>query len=83
MWVADMDYKSPPCVLRALSAQVEHGIFGYSEVTDAYLQAVSGWYKRQYDYEIDAENILATPGVIFSVNLAILAYTKPGDGVML
>ena len=83
MWVADMDYKSPPCVLRALSAQVEHGIFGYSEVTDAYLQAVSGWYKRQYDYEKDAENILATPGVIFSVNLAILAYTKPGDGVML
>ncbi len=83
MWVADMDFKSPPCVLRALSAQIEHGIFGYSEVSEAYLQAVSGWYKRQYDYPIDAKDIIATPGVIFSINLAILAYTKPGDGVMI
>jgi len=29
LWVADMDFASPPAVVAALHARVEHGFFGY------------------------------------------------------
>ena len=29
MWVADMDFFSPPSVIQALQERIGHGIFGY------------------------------------------------------
>ena len=30
LWVADMDFRSPPCVVEALHKRVEHGVYGYT-----------------------------------------------------
>ena len=46
LWVADMDFPAPQPVLDALRKAVDHGIFGYSEVKDAYYQALSGWFQK-------------------------------------
>ena len=29
MWLADMDFPSPPAVIEALHQRVEQGVFGY------------------------------------------------------
>ena len=42
LWVADMDFSVPDPVKEALSARVEHGIFGYSFPPDSYYEAVTG-----------------------------------------
>ena len=47
MWVADMDFASPPCVLRAMRQRVDHGVFGYSVATDEVNQSVIAWLRRQ------------------------------------
>ena len=40
-WVADMDFKSPPEVLEALSQRIYHGIFGYSDtLNESYFNAL-------------------------------------------
>ncbi|MGD9344591.1 MAG: MalY/PatB family protein [Candidatus Aminicenantes bacterium] len=83
MWVADMDFASPPPVMEALRKRVEHGIFGYTERTDSYYKALSLWMKRRFDWDIQEKKIVFTPGVIVALNLIIQAFTQPGDKVII
>ncbi|HHY81461.1 MAG TPA: pyridoxal phosphate-dependent aminotransferase [Clostridiales bacterium] len=83
-WVADMDFKSPPEVLKALSQRVNHGIFGYSDTIDeSYFNALYNWYSERFDWQIRPEWVIKSPGVVFSICTAIRALTKPGDAVMI
>lgn len=83
LWVADMDFKVSSYVQEALQNQVEHGIFGYSDGQDEYFQAVKGWIYDRHGYEIKKEWLFKTPGIVLSIALAIQAYTREGDGVLL
>lgn len=82
MWVADMDFKAPKPVIDALNARVEHGIYGYSYLEDSYYDSIINWYKRRYHWELKKEWFVFTPGVVPAINLAIRAFTRPGDGVI-
>ena len=83
MWVADMDFKSPPQVIDALVSQAQHGVFGYSEADIAYDKALTDWFKKRYDWEIDPKTVLKLPGVVLGVSLSITALTQPGDSVLI
>jgi cystathionine beta-lyase len=83
MWVADMDFASPPAVVEALRDRVEHGIFGYTERTGSYYAALASWMKRRFDWDIQQKKVVFTPGVIVALNLIIQAYTEPGDKVII
>ena len=83
MWVADMDFPAPPCVLEALSERVRHGVFGYSEPDGAYFDAVRGWFSRRFGWAVEREWLVITPGVVNAVSLAVRALTEPGDGVVI
>ena len=72
-WVADMDFKSPPCVIEALEQRVREGVFGYTGVDDATYDAIISFLKRHYGWEIQKEWILFTHGVVSSMNLACLS----------
>ena len=71
-WVADMDFKSPPCVIEALEQRVCEGVFGYTGVDNATYDAIISFVKRHYDWEIKKEWILFTHGVVSSMNIACL-----------
>lgn len=83
LWVADMDFKSPPCVLSALYSAVEHGVFGYSAPMDGYYAAVVGWFRENFGWEPRREWFVKTPGVVTAVNMAVRAFTEPGDRIMI
>jgi cystathionine beta-lyase len=83
MWVADMDFASPPPVLEALRKRVGHGIFGYTERTSSYYKALASWMKRRFQWDIQEKNIVFTPGVVVALNLLIQAYTQPRDKVII
>ena len=55
MWVADMDFRTAPAVTEALKKRVEHGIFGYVRVHDAYYYATIHRIKRRHDRRIEKE----------------------------
>lgn len=83
-WVADMDFQSPPAVMEALSKRIEHGIFGYSDVIDeGYVNALSSWYRERFDWQIQPEWLVITPGVVFAICTAIRALTRPGEAVII
>ena len=82
MWVADMDFRCPEPVIKALHERVEHGIFGYSNKTESYLDAVTGWFARRQGWKIDPEWIISAPGVVPTLNVVVRGFTQPGDKVI-
>lgn len=84
LWVADMDFKTSSFILDELIKRVEHGVFGYTETSDRYFESVAGWMKRRHGLEIsDKKQILKTPGVVFALAMAVKAYTKVGEAVLI
>jgi len=85
LWVADMDFRTAPCVTQALIQSAEHSIFGYSETkkNDAYSAAIQKWFAERFGYRIEPDWLVKTPGVVYALSAALLAFTAPGDGVII
>lgn len=83
LWVADMDFKTAAPVLEAIRKRTEHGIFGYTEHTERYFEALAGWMREKHGWEIKEDWLVKTPGVVFALAMAVKAYTKEGDGVLI
>ncbi len=61
MWVADMDFLSPPAVIRALRERAEHGIFGY-ELSPGHLpELITERLARLYDWYVEPDAIVFLP----------------------
>lgn len=82
MWVADMDFKTAPCIIEALKERVDHGIFGYTRVPDEYYDAVTGWFSRRHGWKIESDWILYTSGVVPAVSAVIKGLTSPGKKIV-
>jgi cysteine-S-conjugate beta-lyase len=85
LWVADTEFKCPKPILDALHARVEHGLLGYTLPAHhvSANQAVVDWLAKQYDWQIKAEWIVWTPGVVPAFNVACKAICQPGDKVLI
>ena len=83
MWIADMDFCSPPAVAEAVKRRAAHCIYGYPARLKSYYSAFTGWADRRYGWQVDPSWLLTTPGVVPAINAAILAFTEPGDGVLI
>ena len=82
LWVADMDFASPPPVVEALAAAVEHGVFGYALAPDSLVEAIVEHLERRYGWSIEPEWIAWLPGIVPGLNLACEAFAAAGEGVM-
>lgn len=84
MWVADMDFRSPPPVIDALQEAVAEGVFGYpGGATASYVDAVVGWQARRFNWEVAREWVVQTSGIITALKTVIQAFTAPGDSVLI
>ena len=83
MWVADMDFESPPAAVRAVMERAAHPTYGYTEVTDRDTDALCGFWKRRHGLEVGHEAVVMLPCVVTGMKVTIEAFTAPGDGVIL
>ncbi|RRD96452.1 pyridoxal phosphate-dependent aminotransferase [Clostridiales bacterium COT073_COT-073] len=83
MWVADMDFQTPEAVRQALSSRINHGVFGYTEVSDSYYQTVSDWHQKHFGYQPEKDWFRFSPGVVPSLYWVVQAFTKPQDPVLI
>lgn len=83
LWVADMDFKAAPFILDAVQRRLDHGVFGYTKVTEDYYEAVINWFRSRRGWEIKRESILYVPGVIPAIAATLKAFTVPGDKVLI
>ncbi|HBA00120.1 MAG TPA: aspartate aminotransferase [Halomonas sp.] len=82
LWVADMDFHSPPAVIDALQRRVAHGVYGYGEVPATLSEALCQWSAHHYAWSIEPEWQQWLPGVVPALHFAAMALTQPGEGVL-
>jgi len=83
MWIADLDFKAPPSVLKILEEKINHGIFGYESDFLILKQVFAAWAKEHYSWDIREEEILFIPGVVTGLNLIAQSLGHPGESLII
>lgn len=81
--VADMEFETAPEIRDGLKKYIDQYVLGYANPTDDFLSTVCDWMKRRHNWDVKADWILGTAGIITAMYQAVQTYTKPGEGVML
>jgi cystathionine beta-lyase len=82
MWVADMDFASPPAVIQALHQRVDHAIFGYAEPHPRLKEVVVEHLHQRHRWDISPEWIVWLPGLVTGLNVACRTVGRAGSGVL-
>ena len=82
MWVADMDFNTPDFVVESLRKRLEHQIYGYSFRPEAYYLSIIEWIKARHNWTVEKEWISFCPGIVPALNFCTLAFTQPGDSII-
>lgn len=83
LWVADMEFATPPFILKALRDRLQHPIMGYTGLPDGYFNTVSDWIFKLHGWKADACNMRYIPGIVKGIGMVIEAFLKPGDKVII
>ena len=83
LWIADMDFRLPEEIISDIQAAVAHGIFGYSESKENYFIPLHDWFQNHFNWDVKKEWLTKTPGVVYAIALAIKAFTKEGEAVII
>jgi len=83
MWVADMDFRSPPEVVEAIKQRAQHGMFGYTAVDDEYYSEVARWWQKRHGWDVQPNWIVTSPGTISALSVAVRTFTSAGDGIVI
>ncbi|MDR2426744.1 MAG: pyridoxal phosphate-dependent aminotransferase [Endomicrobium sp.] len=83
LWVADMDFQTPPEVRRVLIQSAKHAVFGYTVPKNSYFDAVQNWFFKKFGFKSKHEWIVTSPGIVFSIASAIKAFTSKNDSVLI
>ncbi len=82
MWVADMDFKTPDFIMSDLRKRLDHEICGYSYRPPEYFTSIINWINLRHNWPIEKDWICFSPGIVPALNLCTLAYTQPGDKII-
>ncbi len=83
MWVADMDFRTAPEIIKALKERTEHGIFGYTTISDEWYQAYIDWWKNRHGTEYKKEQFIFSTGVIPTISSCVRKLTTPAENVVI
>lgn len=80
-WVADMDFRSPECVLEAIKRRADHGVFGYTQDTPGFAPALVDHLKRRHDWAIHRDWVMGVPGIVNGLAVTARLLADSGDGI--
>jgi cystathionine beta-lyase len=83
LWVADMDFPAPEPVIKAIQQRAGHPLYGYTTRDAAFYQAIVKWLKQRHSWDVEVDAIEYMPGVVPALVMAILAFSEPGDKVVI
>lgn len=83
LWVADMDFESPPEVIDAVRKRADHGVYGYPLIPASFWEASVRWLEVRHNWRTHPEWMAKSPGVVPALHLLVRALTEPGDEVVI
>ena len=81
LWVADMDFKVPPCISEAIIERANHEIYGYTFRGDSCINSIQNWLKTRHDWAIPKDWISSSPGVVTGLSILLMSLTNEGDQI--
>lgn len=82
MWVADMDFKTAPAVLEAMQRRMDNGIFGYTDIPDAWAESYCAWWSGRHHLDCKPDWFIFTTGVIPAISTSVRKLTSPAENVL-
>jgi len=82
MWVADMDFRTPRFITEKMHQRLSHEIYGYFFRPPEYYNSIINWFKQRYNWNIQKQDICFSPGTVPAINLCTMAFTRPGDSII-
>lgn len=82
LWVADMDFRTPPFVMDALRRRLDHEVLGYTFACEEWYTSICNWLYRRHQWEVRRDMLTFVPGIVRGQAFALQCFTKPGDRVM-
>ncbi len=82
LWVADMDFATPPFIIEAMKKRLEHPVFGYTVVPPDYWKVVSRWIEEHHQWKVEEQWMRFIPGIVKGIGLVVNVFTQPGDKVI-
>lgn len=82
MWVADMDFKTPDCIIHALQERLQHPILGYTYLSESFYDAIVGWMWRRHQWKIEKDWITFSPGIVPGLSFLVQTFTQTGDSII-
>jgi cystathionine beta-lyase len=82
LWVADMDFRTPDFIMEALRKRLDHEVLGYTVRGKSFDEAIIYWLKNRHGWEIQRDWINYSPGVVPALSMAVIAFTEPGDKIV-
>ncbi|MGM9791655.1 MAG: MalY/PatB family protein [Candidatus Cryptobacteroides sp.] len=83
LWVADMDFATPPFIVDALKKRMEHPVFGYTVEPDDFWPSVQDWILEHHGWKVEREWLTYIPGIVKGIGMAINAFLAPDDKVII
>ena len=81
--ISDMDFPTAPCVLNALTQRLNHGVLGYSRWQNPQFSgAIAHWFADRFGAQIDEQQLIYGPSVIYMASQLIRQWSNPGDEVL-
>ncbi|MBP3267316.1 MAG: cystathionine beta-lyase, partial [Ruminococcus sp.] len=83
MWVADMDFRTAPQIIDALTKRAAHGVFGYSTVPDMAFDAYIQWWKERHGFVMERDWLVFSTGVVPTLSSCVRKLTTPAEKVVI
>ena len=82
MWVADMDFATPDFIREAVILRAKHPVYGYTFRDQHFFESIMNWMQERHNWEIPKNHLCFSPGIVPALNVSMLAFTNPGDKVI-
>lgn len=83
MWIADMDFRTPPFVIEALRRRLDHEVLGYTFCSPKWKPAIQSWVSRRYGWNVKEEEIGFVGGIVPAISFAVQCFTAPNDKILI
>ena len=82
MWVADMDFRTAPCIQKAMQNTAALGIYGYCEVPEAFYTSIQEWWRQEHCFAMEREWMMFSSGVVPAISSMVRRLTQPAEKVV-
>lgn len=83
LWLADMDFPVSEAIQDAILSRAMHPVYGYTDRTSEDRALFAERFQQRHHYDVDAEEVILSTGVMYSLAASILLFTEPGDSILI